>query len=618
MDVHSGTTPPDVTILSKQEAESTPSIERRHLLVFSGASSWMYQLPASGRVVIGRSETADLRIDDGSISRAHAAVTIDASGVSIADLGSQNGTFVNERKITGDHVLAANDVITIHKTTLILHATAPATNAAVVLDHAALRQRIEDESDRAVRYERKFSVLCLVWPSAIEKRRELGQQVAVQLRRIDAAAWSLTDHALHVMLAEASHDEAVSIGIRVREKLADAKLKVGCATCPDDGYDADALLASAHNAAISADAGEIGGTSRSFQTVTIGNVRVIIADPAVARLYALIERLAPVELPILITGETGCGKELAATAIHSMSRRRGKQMVSLNCAAIQDTLVESELFGHEKGAFSGAVAAKAGLLEAASGSTLFLDEVGELAPGAQAKLLRVLETHRVTRVGDVREREVDVRVVCATHRDLEADIVAGRFRQDLYFRLSGASLHLPPLRQRQRELPLLAAAFLDDACKRNGRGMMTLSEPAMGALAAYGWPGNVRELKNLMQYIAAAHPADVVTIAHVSERLDRGARTTAALGIPKVELPASGTPPPGVTPTMPTDPPAFRSLADEMRELEITRIREAIEATGGNQTRAAGLLAMPVRTFFEKAKQYGLTPKKKPGEGKEH
>ncbi|MCX5746855.1 MAG: sigma 54-interacting transcriptional regulator [Proteobacteria bacterium] len=268
-------------------------------------------------------------------------------------------------------------------------------------------------------------------------------------------------------------------------------------------------------------------------------------------------------------------------------------MVSLNCAAIQDTLVESELFGHEKGAFSGAVAAKAGLLEAASGSTLFLDEVGELAPMTQAKLLRVLETQRVTRVGDVRERPVDVRVVAATHRDLEADIVAGRFRQDLYFRLSGATLHLPPLRQRTRELPLLAAAFLDDACRRNGRNMMTISAAAMTALAAYGWPGNVRELKNLMQYIAAAHVEAVVTADHVAARLDRGARP--AREVPRV----------------PVEPMAFRPLADELRELEIKRIAEALEATGGNQTRAAGLLAMPVRTFFEKAKQHGLTPKKK-------
>ncbi len=581
------------TAAPRDEASATPSIERRHLLVFSGSSSWMYQLPSTGRVTVGRSEAADLRIDDASISRQHAVLTIVDGHVTVADQSSQRGTYVNGVRITAEQTLAANDVITIHNTTLILHATAAALTSAMVLDHAAFRQRVEDESDRAVRYERAFSVMCLLWPTAIVDRRSTENMVADQLRRIDAAAWSDSDNALHVLLAEATQDEALTIAGRIRTKLGNATLRIGHVTCPSDGYDADALLASAHNAAVSVAPGAIGGTTRSYQTLTIGSQRVIVADPAVARLYALIERLAPVDLSVLITGETGCGKELAATAIHQLSRRHAHQLVSLNCAAIQDTLVESELFGHEKGAFSGAVGSKSGLIEAASGSTLFLDEVGELAPATQAKLLRVLETQRVTRVGDVRERTVDVRIVAATNRDLEADIAAGRFREDLYFRLSGATLHLPPLRQRARELPLLAASFLDDACRRNGRAMMAISDAAMTALLAYSWPGNVRELKNFMQYVAAAHQGDALTPEHVAERLSRSSRPTGRVA-PVVGAPSQ-----------------FRPLADELRELEITRIREALEATGGNQTRAAGLLAMPVRTFFEKAKQYGLTPKKK-------
>src|SRR5262249_34590819 len=205
----------------------------------------------------------------------------------------------------------------------------------------------------------------------------------------------------------------------------------------------------------------------------------------------------------LITGETGSGKELVATAIHTLSQRGGRPLISLNCAALHDTLVESELFGYEKGAFAGAKAAKAGLIESASGSTLFLDEVGELAPALQTKLLRVLESNRVTRVGDVREREVDIRFVAATNRDLEADVTEGRFRRDLFFRLSAATLHLPPLRERPRELALLATAFLDDACRHAGRTAMRISDEAMAVLLAHSWPGNVRELKNLMQYVAA-------------------------------------------------------------------------------------------------------------------
>jgi len=421
----------------------------------------------------------------------------------------------------------------------------------------------------------------------------IQRTVAAQLRRVDAAAWA-NDGSLYVLLAEAGAEEAHAIAMRMRGKLGRTALRLGHVTCPADAYSTESLLTGAHKAALAAGPGEIGGLAH-VQTLTVGAQRVIVADPTVVRLYALIERLAPVSIPVLITGETGCGKELVATAIHTRSHRAGKPLISLNCAALHEMLVESELFGHEKGAFSGAIATKPGLIEAASGSTLFLDEVGELAPGIQAKLLRVLESRRVTRVGDVREREVDVRIVAATNRDLEADVVAGRFRRDLFFRLSAATLDLPPLRQRSSELPLLAGAFLEDACRLNGRGVMRISDGAMSVLLAHSWPGNIRELKNLMQYVSAALPVDVLLAEHVSERLGR-LRTTAA---PRIEATASAT------------QPRFRPLADELRELEITRIREALEATGGNQTRAAGLLAMPVRTFFEKAKQYGLTPKKK-------
>jgi len=472
-----GSTPSDQPMRIHEDDPAWAS--RRHLLVFGGASSWLFPLPATGDVVIGRSESANLRIDDASVSRQHARLVLDGDSVTLVDLGSHNGTFVNKLRVTGRRVLQSNDVITIHTTMLIFHAAGAPVNTAATPPHIAA----------------------------------MGSE-----RARPAATLS-----------------------------------------------------------------------------TLSTQRVIVADPAVVRIYDLIERLAPVDIPVLITGETGCGKELVATAIHSLSPRSSKPLISLNCAALHDSLIESELFGHEKGAFSGAIATRSGLIEAASGSTLFLDEVGELAPAVQAKLLRVLEVHRVTRVGDNREREVDVRIVAATNRDLEADVAAGRFRRDLYFRLSGATLHLPPLRQRTRELPLMASAFLDDACRRNGRSLMRISEGALAALVEHTWPGNVRELKNLMQYLAATVTSDVMLASHVHERIGR----------------VHNTPSPRASQVTATDPRQFRPLADELRELEITRIREALEATGGNQTRAAQLLAMPVRTFFEKAKQYGLNPRRK-------
>jgi two-component system response regulator AtoC len=566
--------------------------ERRHLLVFSGPSSWIFPLPVRGDVVIGRAETADLRIDHGAVSRRHARIVLDGDAVSVVDLGSHNGTYVNHSKITSRRALVPNDMITIHGTTLVFHATPSAALSAAVLELDVLRQRIENELERTMQSERLFSLLCISGAAAGD-RAAIQRAVIAQLRRFDAVAWS-GDGALYVVLPEAGAEQAVAVATRIRSRL-DRALRIGHVTCPDDGYDADALVARARDAAMTARPGAIAGLDHALHTLTVGAQRVIVADPMVAKLYALIERLAPAGLPVLITGETGCGKELVATAIHALSPRAGKQLISLNCAALHEALVESELFGHERGAFSGAIATRPGLIEAASGSTLFLDEVGELAPAIQAKLLRVLESHRVTRVGDVRERDVDVRIVAATNRDLEADVAAGRFRRDLFFRLSAATLELPPLRQRPRELPLLAAAFLDEACRRSGRAAMRISDEAMAVLLGHSWPGNVRELKNMMQYVAAALPVDLLRADHLDERLGRLRPEPAG---------ATLTPVPGGA-------RQFRPLADELRELEITRIREAIEATGGNQTRAAGLLAMPVRTFFEKAKQYGLTPKRK-------
>ncbi len=600
LSTHVGTPPSDV---QDDRALPVTAIERRHLLVFSGASSWMHELPEEGEVMIGRSQSAALRIDDVAVSRHHARLQITRDAITITDLGSQNGTCVNDERIDSECPVNPGDTITIHKTTLILHTTSATTPIAVV-DAPTLRQRVDDEIDRAVRYERAFTVLSLLWPEPILERRGIERALAPHLRRLDAAAWSGAS-ILHILLPEVVGSDAHRVAGRLQARLhaLAGELRIGHATCPSDGCDADALLARADNAASSADAGEIAAAAYAYQTLTFGTQRVIVADPAMVRLYALMERLAPTELPVLITGETGCGKEIAAMAIHFLSRQRGRPLVSLNCAAIQESLVESELFGHEKGAFTGAVGAKIGLLERAAGSTLFLDEVGELTLPIQAKLLRAIETHRITRVGDVREREVDVRIVAATNRDLEVEVAAGRFRADLFFRLSAATVHLPPLRERPRELPLLASAFLDEACERSGRKPMTISEGARSALLAYAWPGNVRELRNLMHYAAAAYPDEVLTAVHVIDRLGGArARATAA----PAEAPEAGA-------TEPAEP-SFRPLAEEIRELEVARMRSALEASGGNQTRAAQLLSMPVRTFFDKAKQYGLTPRKRRGD----
>jgi DNA-binding NtrC family response regulator len=320
-----------------------------------------------------------------------------------------------------------------------------------------------------------------------------------------------------------------------------------------------------------------------------------------SRVFGLLERLAASTLPVLISGETGVGKENAAYAVHHWSKRTGA-FVAVNCAALgPESLVDSELFGHDKGAFTGAVAAKAGLFESAVGGTVFLDEVGELPLAIQAKLLRALETKRIVRLGETKERSIDVRLVAATNRSLDDEVKTGRFRQDLYFRLSGATVILPPLRDRRCEIAMLARTFLDDACGRANRGAMTVTPEAMQTLLTYSWPGNVRELKNTMEYVTAAAPDERVEPYDLPERL--GGESPIVDVVPVRSGPVPTTLRPIAEEPRPT---TFRPIAEELRELEKRRMVEALAAAGGVKTRAAQLIEMPIRTFTLKLKQYKL------------
>ena len=379
------------------------------------------------------------------------------------------------------------------------------------------------------------------------------------------------------------------------EPLVEGERRASDAAAPSDRHalvllpklDADAEPARAGRACRPDD-----GARAADQVVRleIGAGSAIVADPAMAQLFALVRRLADSDVPVLVVGETGVGKEHAAQALHAWSRRAHRPLIALNCAALTDALAESELFGHERGAFTGAVGAKLGQLEAADGGTVFLDEVGELPLHIQAKLLRALESKRVLRIGSVHERAIDVRFVAATNRKLEAEVAAGRFRQDLYFRLRGAKLALPPLRDRPRDLAVLTRSFLAEACAERGRSDMTCATATMDAVMRHAWPGNVRELKNEMQYVAATADGRVVEPWHLSE---------AVVGLPEADRAAPG-------PAAPPPAAPLRALSDELRELERRRMAEALTAAGGVQKRAAELIAMPLRTFRMKAKQHGL------------
>ncbi|HEY5944465.1 MAG TPA: sigma-54 dependent transcriptional regulator, partial [Kofleriaceae bacterium] len=408
------------------------------------------------------------------------------------------------------------------------------------------------------------------------------------LRLIDVIGTS-DDGQVLLLLPEVDREQAREIAEKAIALVPNAK--AGLAMCPTDACDADTILLAARSAARRAAAGSVAEAAESATNLELGTRNVLIADPAMSRVFALLERLAVSELPVLITGETGVGKENAAYAVHHWSKRAGP-FIAVNCAAIgPESLVDAELFGYEKGAYTGAAAAKAGLFESAAGGTIFLDEVGELPLAIQAKLLRALEVKRITRLGETRERAIDVRLVAATNRSLEEEVKAGRFRQDLYFRLSGATVVLPPLRDRRCEIPLLARSFLQHACERGGRGRMTITAAAMQVLLTYSWPGNVRELKNTMEYVMAAAPDDNVEPIDLPERLGGSASAPTAAAIPAGFV-AEGS--------------SFRPIADELKELERRRMAEALTAAGGVKTKAAQLIDMPIRTFTLKLKQYKL------------
>ncbi len=315
---------------------------------------------------------------------------------------------------------------------------------------------------------------------------------------------------------------------------------------------------------------------------------VVIRDPAMRDLYDQAARAARASISVLVLGETGVGKEVLARAIHAGSPRASGPFMGINCAALAESLLESELFGAEKGAYTGATAARAGLFEAADGGTVFLDEVGELPPPTQGKLLRVLEERVVTRLGSTRARAIDVRFVAATNRDLEADSRAGRFRPDLYFRLAGIVLPIPPLRERPAELEVLVARFVRAACRELDRPTSFSVSPAtLERLRRYTWPGNVRELRNAIERAAVLCPGDTILPEHLPPSLLRDpAAPTATATAPAPSADRVAVPSPASPAAEGPD------LQTEIRALERARIVEALDRCGGNQSRAAQLLGI--------------------------
>ncbi len=309
-------------------------------------------------------------------------------------------------------------------------------------------------------------------------------------------------------------------------------------------------------------------------------------SPAMEKVRAMLDRVASTNSTVLIWGESGTGKELAARAIHRRSPRRAKQFVSINCGALPDELLESELFGHVKGSFTGAVATKKGLFEVADGGTIFLDEIGDTSTAMQIKLLRVLQEREIRRVGGTEQLEVDVRVIAATNQDLETLVREKRFREDLFYRINVIAIQMPPLREKREDIPLLANHFLAKCTRMMGKKIREISPEAMRQLMEYGWPDNVRELENVIERAVALETTDRIMPGSFSR--DVTARPGAGTQLPTV-LEDRGI-----------------DLETQLEQLRERFMNEALSRTNGVQTRAAELLGMSFRSFRYFAKKYNL------------
>ncbi|MBM4783343.1 MAG: sigma-54-dependent Fis family transcriptional regulator [Archangiaceae bacterium] len=332
-----------------------------------------------------------------------------------------------------------------------------------------------------------------------------------------------------------------------------------------------------------------------------GRTSIVGDSPQVTEIFKIIDKVADSPSTVLITGESGTGKELVATALHDGSSRKDKPLIKINCAAIPKDLMESELFGYERGAFTGAVTSKPGRFELADGGTLFLDEIGEVPIEMQVKLLRVLQESEFERVGGIKTTRVDVRLIAATNRDLAAEVEAGRFRKDLFYRLNVVPIHLPSLRDRRTDVPALVRHFIEKYNKRLNKKIEGIADDALVMLQAYPWPGNIRELENMMERVLLFADGPRIEVKDLPEPVRTSLQSAVA------QLTDTTTPEVGETPLK-------DFLKAKQAEIEKAFIVQALAKTEGNVTRAAKLLGISRKSLQTKMKEFGLRDESPPEE----
>ena len=537
-------------------------------------------LADTGDLVLGRDPASDVVLEDASVAPAQAILHLGAR-LRLTSLVGDGSTRVRDQVLgRGETVaLGPSELVHLGGVILMVQQSAPDQARRIGL-RDDLAQRIEEACADPESASHPFALLQVELPASAAQA-QIEAHLGAVLRQADLVG-VLHPGTYRVLLRGTDAESAARVLSRMKARLADlAPLRVGMACYPLNGRSSGAL--------------------NDHLNAQLGGPVSILESAAMDSLQRLTERVAASSINVLILGETGVGKEMVAQQLHRSSPRAAKPFLGLNGAALSETLLESELFGHERGAFTGAVRTKPGLLEAAEGGTVFLDEVGELPLAIQAKLLRVLETRQVLRVGSVKPVAIDVRFVAATNADLHAKIECGEFRQDLFFRLNGVCLRVPPLRERTQEISGLVGAMLAESCGKSLRAPIPrLTPDAWKSLINHPWPGNIRQLRNAVEHALLVCDGNTIDIEHFPEEMSWARQAAPA---------EEGAPP---APSNP-GPRTRESLLAELEDIKSERIRTVLAECAGNQTRAARVLGISRRTLVNRMKALGIAgPRQKP------
>ncbi len=610
----------------------TPSKSTGFVLRVAAPGSLLsFPLPNEGEICVGRGLNADLRVPLPDMSRRHCTLKWTDKGLTLCDMGSSNGTVLRGEKLSANEwtKLSLREPIVIGDAVLIVHEGSVTDAPRRLVGHEAFEAALEAHIGTFAKTHEPFGVC------AIELTSEAAwSDFVVGLVSKNDVVGFLSESAIRLLLVNRTPGELDVLAGFLAKSLTqfNPARKVEMRACPRDGNTMASLYSGVRTRARDVASRE---TRRPSAPVVV--------SAAMRKVYSLIDEVAPTPTSILILGETGVGKDVLARSIHQKSDRVAAPLVGLNCAALPESLLESELFGYERGAFTGAVTSKQGLLESAEGGTVFLDEVGEMPLATQAKLLRVLEERKVMRLGGLKPKTVNFRLLSATNRNLQGEISAGRFRADLFYRINGLAVTIPPLRERRDEIIPLAMLFAEKAAVTLGKNVPLFSADVLECLERYMWPGNIRELKSVVERAVLLSRAGTVMVEHLPEEvvalavsrpppMDPAPPTLTSMKAlkstgsgplpsladedddasphppPTIRHGSGATPPPSApasgTAAIPSAAPA--SLRDEVEKLEYERIVDALKKHGGNQTRAAKALGITRRALIIRLERYGL------------